>query len=103
MILETVYSINGVPIRLTDERWEHIVDEHSYMAAYYEMMLDVVEEPTYILRGQRGVLVAVEPLGKRKFLHVMYREVNKGDGFILTAFIQKSFDRKKVIWREEDR
>jgi hypothetical protein len=25
---ETVNSKNGVPIRLTDERWSHITEEH---------------------------------------------------------------------------
>jgi len=28
MILDIADSVNGVPIRLTDERWEHIVDSH---------------------------------------------------------------------------
>jgi hypothetical protein len=102
MILETAYSINNVPIRLTDERWDKIVDSHPYMSSYYERMLDAVEQPQYILRGQSGTLVAVVSLASRTLLHVMYREVNQKDGFIITAFIQTSFDRNKIIWREED-
>ena len=51
MILETIYSLNNVPIRLTDERWEHIVDAHPYMTQYYEQMLDAVDDPEYILPG----------------------------------------------------
>ncbi|MHC1610492.1 MAG: hypothetical protein ACXQTW_02655 [Candidatus Methanospirareceae archaeon] len=31
----TLTSKNGVPIRLTDERWLHITEEHSEMAGYY--------------------------------------------------------------------
>jgi hypothetical protein len=27
MILDIVTSINGVPVRLNDERWEHIIEE----------------------------------------------------------------------------
>jgi hypothetical protein len=102
MILETVYSVNGVPIRLTEERWEHIVDEHPYMTSYYEAVLAAVEQPQYILRGRKGVLVAVTSQGRRKFLHVIYRELGKQDGFIITAFIQPDFERAKVIWREEN-
>lgn len=77
MILETVFSINGVPIRPTEERWEHVVDEHPYMTSYYEAMLAAVEQPQYILRGRKAVLVAVASIGRRKFLYVMYRELGK--------------------------
>ena len=34
MILEMVTSINGVPIRLNEERWEHIIEEKPYMNSY---------------------------------------------------------------------
>ena len=33
--MEIVHSKNGVPIRLTEERWLHITEEHSEMAGYY--------------------------------------------------------------------
>lgn len=102
MILETISSINGVRIRLTEERWEHIIDEHPYMTSYYEALLAAVEQPQYILRGRKGVMVAVASLGRRKFLHVMYRELGKRDGFIITAFIQSNFERSRSLWREED-
>lgn len=57
MILETVQSLNNVPIPLTDERWEHIVEAHPYMARHYEDMLDAVYDPEYILPGHRGSLI----------------------------------------------
>jgi hypothetical protein len=36
MILGLADSVNGVPIRLTDERWEHIVDRRLNMASFIE-------------------------------------------------------------------
>lgn len=102
MVLETVYSIAGVPLRLTEERWEHIVDAHPYMTAYYEAMLDAVEDPEYILPGHQGSLVAVQVFGKKRILHVMYRELSVMDGFIITAYIKPSFDKKRSIWRRDD-
>jgi hypothetical protein len=98
MILETVHSLNNVPIRLTDERWEHIVDSHPYMSRYYEDMLDALYDPEYILPGHRGSLIAVVILRKKEILHVMYRELNRNDGHIITAYIKTSFDKKKAIW-----
>jgi hypothetical protein len=44
-------SVNGIPIRLTEERWAHIVENKPYMRAYYEKILIAIENPTWILRG----------------------------------------------------
>jgi hypothetical protein len=56
MILGISHSINGVPIRLTDERWEHILESHPELASYRETLLDAVEKPDYILASRRGRL-----------------------------------------------
>jgi hypothetical protein len=104
MILGTVYSVNQVPIRLTEERWEHINDSHPEEFDYndHDEILDAVEIPTYILQGKRGTLIAVEPKGKQSFLYVVYREVSASDGFIITAFHQSSLDRDKIVWRADE-
>ena len=100
MILETVYSINGVPIRLTDERWEHILESHPELS-YSDMdtVLDAVKDPEYILPGYGGTLVAVVVLGKASFLHAVYKEVHKDDGFIVTAGIRPRMNKKKILWQ----
>jgi len=103
MILTTLNSVNTVLIRLTDERWEHIVDAHPYMTGYYDDMLDAVEDPEYILPGHKWSLIAVVGLGKKRILHVMYRELSGNDGFIITAYIKPSFERKRALWRRDDR
>ena len=74
MILGTAYSVNGVLVRLTEERWEHILNEHaefSYNDA--DMILEAVEDPEYILRGRAGSLLAVVVLGRGSYLHVLQR------------------------------
>jgi hypothetical protein len=70
MILGVADSVNGVPIRLTDERWEHILDSHPELASYRDTLLDAVENPDYILASRRGALAAVIVLGRRAFLYV---------------------------------
>ena len=98
MNLDTVESSGGVPIRLTDTQWEHILDDHDYMSGYYDAMLEAVAEPEFLLRGQKGAKVAVINVGRRKWLHVMYRELKgKKDGFIITAYIDEYYDKKLVI------
>ena len=101
MILGIAHSVNAVPIRLTDERWEYILDSHPELASYRETLLDGVEDPEYILRGNRGTLIAVVHLGERSYLNVVYRELSQTDGFIITARIERHLDKSKLIWRRD--
>jgi hypothetical protein len=102
MILGIAESVNGVPIRLTDERWEHILDSHPELASYRENILDAVENADYILASRRGALAAVVVLGRKAFLHVFYVEKTRRDGFILSAYLEEEMDKAKIVWRKEN-
>jgi hypothetical protein len=102
MIIGVRPSVNGVPIRLTEERWEHILDSHPELASYRETILDAVEKPDYILASRRGALAAVVVLGRRAFLHVFYVEKGRRDGFILSALVEEKMDKAKIVWRKEN-
>jgi hypothetical protein len=71
------------------------------MRAYYEKVLAAVENPGCILRGYAGALIAVLSLGSRQFLNVVYREVSRHDGFIITAFVSRKIKRGNVKWPKE--
>jgi len=102
MILGTADSVNGVPIRLTDERWEHILYRRPNMASFIEAILDAIEDPEYILRGHKGTLIAVMHLGEHSYLNVVYRELSETDGFIITARIEPELLKSKIIWRRDN-
>ncbi len=53
-----VRSQNGVPIRLTEERWQHIVHRHPEMDDQRERVLETVAEPDMI---QKVILVKCLP------------------------------------------
>jgi hypothetical protein len=99
--MEITYSINGVPIRFTEERWLHIVSNKPYMESYYEHILEAVENPMCVLRGYGGSLVAVLSVGRQQYLHVVYKEVSREDGFIITAFITRKYNRKMRVWSQD--
>lgn len=96
--MEVVYSINGVPIRLTAERWEHIVSNKPYMYSYEDALLQAIEQPSVVLRGYAGSLIAVLALSRDNYLHVVYKEVNDEDGFVVTAYVARKYNRDQVIW-----
>jgi hypothetical protein len=96
--MDIAISVNGVPIRLTDERWGHIVKARDDMAEYYDDCLRVIEDPDLILSGYGGSLKAVKGYGRDRFLVVIYREVDEVDGFIITAFFASRIDRRRKVW-----
>jgi hypothetical protein len=50
-VFETIASKNQIPIRLTDERWAHITDEHSELAGMRYEVLETVNNPQKIVEG----------------------------------------------------
>ncbi len=99
-MIEKVLSKNNVLIRLTDERWSHIVEEHCELAGMRLEVLETVANPLKILTGEADELLAIREPVLGKNLVVVYKEL-KNDGFIITAFITsktKSLNRRIKIW-----
>ncbi len=99
-----VRSLNGVSIRLTDERGQHIIRRHPEMISQRERVLETVAGPELIQRGDFGELLACRyysttPLTS-KFLVVAYREIGSNEGFIITAYLTRQpSSRRELIWK----
>ncbi|MCL0066159.1 PBECR2 nuclease fold domain-containing protein [Dehalococcoidia bacterium] len=101
--MDVVRSKNGVPIRLTEERWIHITEEHSEMAGYYFEVVQAVDEPEAIYDGKMGECIAAREIEKGKYIVAVYRELSKEDGFVITAFLtrrRKQLERRRKIWQQ---
>lgn len=97
---DTITSKNGVLIRLTDERWEHIVTEHSELSGLRDLVLEAVGNPEKILSGNMGVYLALRGIQQGKWLIVAYREFEH-DGFVITSFVTSRLgwiQRRRQIW-----
>ncbi|MBI4787899.1 MAG: hypothetical protein HY782_12730 [Chloroflexi bacterium] len=92
------YSVNSVPIRLTAERWYHIVENHDDVAGHYDDVLQTVEEPDLVVRGYKGALIAVRGAGRKEYFCVVYREINRDDGFIISAYFTSEINRRQIVW-----
>lgn len=99
-----VKSKNNIPIRLTFERWNHIIMQHPEMEGQKERVLETTSEPQFIQQGDFGELIAVRfyettPLTS-KYLIVVYKE-SMTDGFIITAdYAVKSSTRRTIVWKQ---
>jgi hypothetical protein len=93
-------SKNGLPIRLTDERWGNIIEGHPELQAFQPQISLVISEPEKILGGHDGELLALREVEAGKYLVVIYRE-GEEDGFVITAFLTRrinSLNKKEVVW-----
>jgi len=50
-VVGIIISKNGVPIKLTYKQWAHIIDSHDYMAGNFDLVLESLEKPDYIVEG----------------------------------------------------
>jgi hypothetical protein len=98
-------SKNGIPVRLSEERWLHITTGHPEVAGLLYDILEAIENPVCIYEGIYGELIAIgtsENL-KDKFIVIVYREINLEDGFVITAYISnkmQTFRNKKILWKQ---
>lgn len=102
--MDIIYSKNNVPIRLTPERWLHIVENHEDIAGYYDEVLKTAEDPDITIEGYRGALIALQRFGEKRFLAVVYKELSKLDGFIITAYFTEKLklEREVITWQKQE-
>jgi len=77
-----------------------IVENHDELASYFHEVLDTIGKPDFIVRGNKGSLKAVRIIGRRKWLVVVYRELSKVDGFVITAYLLDTKPKGEIVWRQ---
>lgn len=104
-MIGTVVSKNGKEIRLTAERWSHIVESHDYMAGNQDMVFETLEGPDMIISGGKGEFIAIKYYNKtsisEKYVIVIYKEM-ENEGFVITSFMTSKPEKiikKGVIWK----
>jgi hypothetical protein len=104
--MEIAVSRNGIPIRISDERWTHVVEAHDYMAGHLELVIETIEDPDDLVAGSKGELIALRhyeaTVLSEKDVVGVYREFSD-DGFLSTAFMTSRPDtilRKGILWQK---
>ena len=101
--MEIAHSRNGVPVRLTEATWNHIVDRHPEMRWHRWRVLGAVADPDVIQRGDYGARIAArhynQPPVANLYVVAVYREVEATDGFVITAYLARRLsERREVLW-----
>lgn len=97
--MDIAYSVNNVPIRLTYERWYHIIENHDDLASYFHDVLETVENPEFVMHGNGGTLKATKNMSKNKWIVVIYKELSDNDGFVITSYFLSKKPKGTIIWK----
>jgi len=63
------FSINNVPIRLSKERFEHISSRHPEIKESISEILEILNNPDFVQKGDAGTLLA-----KRSYQKFLFSE-----------------------------
>ncbi len=83
----------------------HILKNHPKMKNEEAKLIEVISNPAIILEGDFEEVLAAKfypksPVTADKYLVVAYKEINKLDGFLITAYFTRRLSkRRKVLWK----
>ncbi len=99
--MKTINSINKIPIRIPDERWIHILENHDDLSGYIDDILDVIEFPDYVIKGYKEAKIALRIIRSDKFLAAVYKETSITDGFLITAYFTSkiNLENEEILWQ----
>lgn len=109
-LVATAVSIDNVDIRITKERWEHVITRHRLEESLPEI-LETISKPDKIFVPPTGF--PQQKLAIKKFssliqkgiainLAVHYKEISTEDGFLITAFAISNKRLKRMVrkWKK---
>jgi hypothetical protein len=66
-------------------------------------VLYAIEDPDYIMEGYKKALIALKKSTKTRFLAVVYKEVSREDGFVITAYFTSklNLEREVIRWQKK--
>ena len=98
------FSVNGVSIRLTEERLDHIQRNHPKIRDK-DKILETISNPDLVQKGDMGSFLAIKkfaktPVEEDKYLVVVYKEITNFDGFVLTAYYTSYLKDRIILWKK---
>jgi hypothetical protein len=102
--MKTLIDFQGRPVRLTDERRQHIL-EHPEMAGMESALAETLGDPQLVIRSQTDETATLnyryylQTLVSGKWLCVVVK-YSDADAFVLTAYLTDKPKRGEVLWRK---
>ena len=90
----------GKHVRITRERWQHILHKHPEMTGREDDVGKVLEDPDEIRRSKKDASVF---LYRRQFGDHYIRDVIKhynDEALLITTFLERKAGRGELIWQK---
>ena len=80
-----------------------LFNEPMRVETVHDDVLNAIEDPDYMIEGYAKAFIALKKITKTKFLAVVYREVSKEDGFVITAYFTSKLNLEKevILWEKK--
>lgn len=91
-------------VRLEDERWEHIKENHPETKDVISLIAETLSLPDFVQQGNNSELLAVKrymktPISRNKYCVVVYKTFGI-DGFVITSyFTRRPSFKRKLLWK----
>lgn len=75
------------------------------MKTSIDEIVETINTPDLVQKGDAGTLLAIKkypktPVSEKKYLVVIYKEVDSSDGFVLTAYYANRLRKRMIIWEK---
>jgi hypothetical protein len=99
-------DVTGRQVRLTDERWEHIENEHPEMCGQLENVEATLLAPDKIIRSRIDTEVELfyrdyetTPVSHKSLCVVV--KTPPDDSFVITAYFTDTVKKGQVLWEKK--
>ncbi len=93
----------GRTIRLTDERLQHISDDHQELSNPASKIEEALMFPLIVMKSEDDEYVWLyyrpDPLSSKDNFLLVVIKISNGEGFVITAFYVKNIREGEVVWK----
>lgn len=78
--LRVTTSVNGNAIRITAERWVHVVEHHEEVSGMLDDVAEAIDAPEAVFAGRENASIAVKSYDTGIWIVAVY--IDREDGFM---------------------
>lgn len=99
LIVREIQDVLGNKIKLTEERWQHIISGHPVMKKKLSRIVGTLKAPDVIVKSRREENIWLYHKEFKKLPGFVVVIVHHIRGFIITAYLSEKIKEGEIIWQ----
>ena len=91
----------GQLIRLTEERWQHIIERHPEVEGHLAKIQSTIQNPDIIVKNQYNKNERYYHRYFKSLTNYLVIVIEYKKNFIITAFISRKVKRGEILWSKD--